>query len=262
MRAYIALVLAIGALGAVSIAGIAAAAGGEGAVTVRVGEMELTADGGFAPTALPKHKQTPISVEASGSVRMQNGERPPAIREVLIEADKNGEAHAQGIPTCTSGKLQATTTAQALKACGPALIGEGHAVAEVAFAEQKPIDVSSKLLVFNGGEKNGKITWFGHVYFAEPVQGAIVGTVTITKIHHGRFGTLGVVKIPQIAGGAGSGLSFDLRFARTVKGAGGKALALITASCPDGKLKVHVEGHFEDGTRAATEIIRGCTPTG
>ena len=45
--------------------------------------------------------------------------------------------------------------------------------------------------------------------------------MTITRIHHGRFGTLGVVKIPQIAGGAGSGISFDLKFTRTIK-VGGK----------------------------------------
>jgi hypothetical protein len=261
MRRNVMLVLAIGALVAVTAVGIAGAAGGEGPVTVRVGEMELTADGGFTPNALSKTKQTPIAVKASGEVRMLDGGHPPAIREIIVEADKNGEAHTKGIPTCRSGQLQATDTAAALKACKSALIGEGTAVAQVEFAEQKPIDVSSKLLLFNGGEKNGKETWYAHAYFSSPISGAIVTTATISKIHHGRFGTLGVIKIPQIAGGAGSGLSFNLEIFKTVK-VGGRIYNPISAKCADGKLKVHVEGRFEDGTKASTEIIRACTVKG
>ena len=37
---------------------------------------------------------------------------------------------------------------------------------------------------------------------------------------------------------------------------------VISSTCQDGKLKVHVEGKFEDGTKAQTEIIRACTPKG
>jgi hypothetical protein len=249
---------ALGALVAVSAVGIAGAAGGEGPVTVRVGEMELTADGSFSPKALSKTKQTPIAVRASGEVQMRDGSHPPAIREIIIETDKHGEAHTKGIPTCRSGQLQATDTAAALKACRPALIGEGTAVAQVAFAEQKPIDVSSKLLLFNGPERGGKTTWYAHAYLSNPVSAAIVTTVTISKIHHGRFGTLGVVKIPQIAGGAGSGISFTLEIFKSVK-VGNKTFNPISATCPDGKLKVHGVGKFEDGTKAETEIIRACT---
>ena len=261
MRKHLMLVLAMGALAVVVVAGIANAAGGEGPVTVKVGEMELTADGGFIPKALSKTRQTPIAVTASGSVRMQNGGHPPAIREILVETDKNGEAHTKGIPTCKAGQLQATDTAAALKACRSALIGEGNAVAQVAFAEQKPINVSSKLLLFNGGVVGGKEVWYGHVYFSNPVSGAIVTTVTISKIHRGRFGTLGVIKIPQIVGGAGSGISFNLEIFKSVK-VGGKTYNPISAKCGDGKLKIHVQGKFEDGTKAETEIIRACTPKG
>lgn len=258
MRRNMTLALAIGALVAVTAVGVAVAAGGEGPITVKVGEMELTADGSFTPKTLSKTRQTPISIRSSGEVRMQDGGHPPAVREIVIETDKNGEAHTQGIPICSSGQLQATDTEAALKACGPALIGEGTAVAQVAFAEQKPIDVTSKLLLFNGPEQGGKRIWYAHAYFSNPVSGAIVSTVTISRIHHGRFGTLGIVKIPQIVGGAGSGISFQLEIFKSVK-VGGKTLNPISAKCSDGKLKVHVLGKFEDGTRAETEIIRACT---
>jgi hypothetical protein len=261
MRKYVLVLCAVGALVAVAAVGIAEAAGGEGPVTVRVGEMELTADGGFAPKALSRTKQTPIAITASGSVRMRDGSHPPAIREIIIEADKAGEAHTKGIPICKESQLQATSTTAALKACKSSLIGEGTAVAQVAFAEQNPINVSSKLLLFNGPEKGGKLTWYAHAYFANPISGAIVTTATITKIHHGRFGTLGVIKIPQLVGGAGSGISFTLEIFKSVK-VGNKTFNPISATCPDGKLKVHGLGRFEDGTQAETEFIRACTPKG
>ena len=62
---------------------------------------------------------------------------------------------------------------------------KGTTTAQVAFAEQKPINVPSKLLLFNGGEKGGKITWYAHAYFSNPITGAIVTTVTITKHKNG-----------------------------------------------------------------------------
>jgi hypothetical protein len=235
----------------------AIAAGGEGPVTVKVGNLELTANGGFAPKALSRTKQTPIELRAEGEVKESDGSHPPAAREIIIEGDKNAEIHVKGIPTCSSGQLQATTTAAALKACKSALIGEGTTTAQVAFAEQKPIEVPSKLLLFNGGEKGGKITWFVHAYFSNPISGAIVSTVTITKHPNGPFGTLTVTKIPQITGGSGSITSFGLKIKKKVAG-----VNPISAKCVGGKLKVHVQAKFEDGTKAETEIIRACTAKG
>jgi hypothetical protein len=254
MRKYVALVMAVGALVAVAAVGIAAAAGGEGPVTVKVGNLEVTADGGFSPTAISKTKQTPIELTASGEVKEADSSHPPAVRELLIEGDKNAEIHVKGIPTCKSGQIQATDTTAAKKACGSALIGEGTTTAQVAFAEQKPVDVKAKLLLFNGGEKGGKITWYAHAFFSQPISGAIVTTVTITKHPNGRFGTLAVAKIPQITGGSGSIISFDLKIKKSVAG-----VNPISAKCSDGKLKVHVQAKFEDGTKAETEIIRACT---
>jgi hypothetical protein len=246
---------------AIAVAGSALAAGGETPVTVKVGNLELTANGGFAPTALSKTKQTPIELKASGEVKEADGSHPPAAREIIIEGDKNAEVHVKGIPTCSSGQLQATSTSAALAACKSALIGEGQTTAQVAFAEQKPIDVPSKLLLFNGGEKGGKITWYVHAYFSNPISGAIVTTVTITKHPHGAFGTLAVAKVPQITGGSGSIVSFNLDIKKSVK-VGGKLVNPISAKCTNGKLKVHVLAKFEDGTKAETEVIRPCTPKG
>jgi hypothetical protein len=255
-RPYLATGVAF-ALLALIAASAALAAGGETPVTVKVGNLELTANGGFAPKALSKSRQTPIELNTAGEVKEADGSHPPAAREIIIEGDRNAEVHVKGIPTCKSGQLQATDTATALKNCKAALIGEGQTTAQVAFAEQKPIDVPSKLLLFNGGEKGGRITWYVHAYFSNPISGAIVTTVTITRHRHGRFGTLAVAKIPQITGGSGSIISFDLNIKKKVHG-----VNPISARCADGKLKVHVQAKFEDGTKAETEVIRACTPKG
>jgi hypothetical protein len=255
MRKHVLIVLALGALIAVSAVGIATAAGGEKPVTVKVGNLELTANGGFSPKGLSKTKQTPIELKAAGEVKEADGSHPPAVREVILEGDKNAQVHLKGIPTCKSGQLQATDTETAMRACKSALIGSGQATAQVAFAEQKPINVNSKILVFSGGERGGKAIMYVHAYFANPISGAIVTTVTITKHKHGRFGTLAVAKIPQITGGSGSITKFNLNIKRKVAGHNP-----ISSTCKDGKLKVHVTGKFEDGTKAETEIIRACTP--
>jgi hypothetical protein len=251
------MVAAAVAVCAIAVGGSALAAGGETPVTVKVGNLELTANGGFTPTAISATKQTPIELKAAGEVKEADGSHPPAVREILIEGDKNAEVHVKGIPTCRSNQLQATDTTTALKACKSALIGEGQTTAQVAFPEQKPISVPSKLLLFNGGEKGGKITWYVHAYFSNPISGAIVTTVTITKHPHGPFGILAVAKIPQITGGSGSILSFNLAIKKSVNG-----INPISAKCVGGKLKVHVQAKFEDGTKAETEIIRACTAKG
>jgi hypothetical protein len=255
------LVAVLAAAICIDVSGMAGAAGGEGPVTVKVGELELTAEGGFTPKALPKKGFKPVGVTAGGSVRKADGSHPPAVREVLLEIDKHAMINTKGLPVCRSGQLQATDTTAAMKACGKALIGTGKTTAQVAFAEQKPIDVPSKLLVFNGGDRGGKVKMYIHAYFSNPISGAIVTTVTFKKIHHGRFGLLADARIPQITGGSGSITSFNLAIDKWFRFTGHKTRA-FSAQCADGKLKVHVLAKFEDGTRAQTEIVRACRPKG
>jgi hypothetical protein len=245
----------------VGVVGVAGAAHGEGPVTVKVGELEVTANGGFSPKALPRKSFVPIGVTAAGKVRRSDGGHPPAVRQVILEIDKHAMVSTKGLAVCRAGQLQATDTTAAMKACKQALIGTGRTTAQVAFAEQRPIDVPSRLLVFNGGDRGGKVKMFIHAYFSNPISGAIVTTVTFKKIHHGRFGWLADAKIPQITGGNGSITSFNLNIARWFHYKGRRTRA-FSAQCADGKLKVHVEAKFEDGTKADTEIVRACRSKG
>jgi hypothetical protein len=248
MRKYLMLTMALGALIAVSVTGIAMA-GNNTPVTVKAGNLEVTYNGGFSPTTLSKKKLTPITFTASGSIKTLDGTHPPALKEAIVETDKNGTISTKGIPVCKSGQLQARDTNAAMKVCGKSLIGTGTTTVEVQFPEQRPVPVTSKLLVLNGGTSGGKTTLFIHAYFSAPVTGAIVTTVKIQKVHNGRYGLKSVASIPKIANGAGSVKTFSL----TINKKG-----VLMAKCPDGKLQAKATGVFADGTKATGSIVRTC----
>jgi len=247
MRKYLMLTMALGALIAVSLVGVAT--GANGPVTVQQGNLKFTFDGGFSPSTLPKKKMAPITLKASGKIQTLDGTHPPALKEVLLETDKNGAINTKGIPVCKSGQLQARDTKAAMKVCGKSLIGKGKTTVEVQFPEQRPVPVTSELLVLNGGTSGGKTTLFIHAYFSAPVTGAIVTTVKIKKVHNGRYGLKSVATIPKIANGYGSVQSFNL----TINKKG-----VLTAKCPDGKLQAHATSIFADGTKASAGIVRTC----
>src|SRR3954453_15267382 len=148
MRKYLMLTMAFGALIAVSLAGIATAAG-EKPVTAEAGNIRFTFNGGFSPTTLPKKKLAPITLKASGKIATKDGTHPPALKEAILETDKNGAVFVKGLPVCKSGQLQSRDTNAAKKACPKAIIGSGHTAVEVLFPESKPIPVDSALTVFN-----------------------------------------------------------------------------------------------------------------
>jgi hypothetical protein len=267
MRKHLKLTMALGVLIALTAAAIASgAAAPNKASTVIEGNLKLTFNGGFAPSVLPKTALAPIALTVEAKVATIDGTHIPALTEAVIETDKNGAINVKGYPTCTSAKLQSQDTEHAEKICKNAIVGSGTTTAEVELAESKPVLVNSKLLVFNGGERGGVTTLFVHAYFSAPVSGAIVSTVKIKKIHHGRYGLLSTATIPKIAGGAGSIKAFSLKIDKkfTYKG---KKVSVLTAKCPDGKLQAHLTAKFHnyktgEDSSASTEILRTCTGKG
>ncbi len=258
MSKRLARALALSAVLAVAGATIASA---EKAIVVRVGNVIVTFNGGVTPKKLPKNKLAPIAFNASGKIKTADGTHPPALKEVVIEADRNSAINAKGVPVCTAGKLEATDTVHAEKACPDAIVGEGKTAVEVEFPEQQPFPIESKLLAFNGGVQGGKTTIFVHAYLSSPVSAAVVTTVKVSKIHKGRFGLKSVATIPKIAGGYGSVTSFDLTIKRsfTYKG---KKQSYLLAKCPDGHLNAKGTAVFLGGPTLSAEIVRSCTPKG
>jgi hypothetical protein len=247
MRKHLVITMALGALVALTVAGIATA---EKPVKVRAGNLELTFNGGFTPKTLSKTKLTPISLTVSGDIKTVDGTHPPALKEFNVQTDKNGAIDVKGLPVCTASKLQSQDTKHAEAICKTAIIGSGQATAEIAFPEQAPIPAKSKIIAFNGGFSGGTTTLYIHAYLTVPTPAAIVTTVKIKKVHAGRYGLEAKSSIPKIAGGSGSVTHFNL----TINKKG-----VLSAKCPDGKLQAHGTAVFSDGTRASAEVVRACT---
>jgi hypothetical protein len=261
MRKRLIMTLALGTALAVVVAGLATAAGSNKPFIVQKGNLKITGNGGFSPTKLPKTKLAPIGLTVSGKIETTDGTHPPALREFIVETDKNGAINAKGLATCTIGKLVARETKAAEAACPKAIVGEGKTDVEIAFPEQSPITVHSKLVAFNGGVKGGVTTILIHAFLKNPVSAAVVTTVKVSKIHNGRFGTKSVASIPVIAGGNGSPVFFELNVKKsfTYKG---KSQSYLLAKCPDGHLDARGTAIFSGGAELTGEVKRSCTPKG
>jgi hypothetical protein len=247
-------------LGSLATAALAAA---EKPITVKAGNLALTFNGGVTPKALSKTKMEPISLSVSGKIDTADGTHPPALSEVVIDTDRNGTINVSGVPTCRQGQLEAQTTANAEKACKPALLGTGTTDVEVLFPESNPIQIHSKLLAVNGGTKGGVTTIYIHAYLTSPIAAAIVTTVKISTEHKGPYGTKSVASIPKIAGGAGSVTAFSLTFPKKQFAYKGKKHGYLLARCPTGKFLAEAEAKFSDATNIGpAQIVRACTPKG
>ncbi len=260
MHRRLTLVLVAAAALAVTVGGVALAKK-QKPITVIAGDLVLTFNGGFTPEALPKSKPAGIKLNISGKIKTRSGAHPPALKEFVLETDKNGSINAKGLATCTAGKLQAQDTKNAEKICPDSIVGKGTTNVQIAFAEQAPIPVTSKLIAFNGGVSGGTTTVFIHAYITVPTPAAIVTTVKVKKIRNGRYGVKSVASVPVIAGGSGSVTGFSLAIQRSFNYRGKKQNYLLL-KCTDGKILAKGTAVFRDGTRATGGVVRTCRPKG
>lgn len=247
----IAIALALALFGTATVSGL----------TVRAGDIILEADGGFTPTALPKHKDAPITIHGGGKVSTVSGELPPIVDTLTIEYDRHGSVQTAGLPVCTAPKLQATTVAAARRACPGAIVGEGFGRAIVQFPEQAPIPISSPITLFNGPKKHGNDTVLAHAYTTVPVATTFIVPVEIERIHKGVYGYRTIAKIPKIAGGAGHPIAGSLTIGRkwTYKGA---HHSYLNARCETGHLQARVQVTFKDKTFLTGTFLKPCSVSG
>lgn len=227
------------------------------AIVIRAGELELHAHGGFAPTALPKHHDAPISLYGGGRLSTQSGALPPIVKTLDIEFDRHGHVDTTGLEVCRAPKLESRTVAAARRACPNAIVGKGAGRAIVSFPEQPPIPVSSPITLFNGPRKHGNPTVLAHAYTTVPVPTAFIVPIEIERIHHGVYGYRTIAKIPRIAGGAGHPIAGHLTIFRswTYKG---KRHSYVNARCETGHLQAKAGVTFGDGTFLTGTFFRQC----
>ncbi len=96
-----------------TVIALLAMTGGALAIVLREGPIKVIGEGGFTPTSLPKHEDAPITLHGEGKIGTTDGSLPPVLKTLTAWFDKHGEVVTKGLPFCTKGKLEATTTAQA-----------------------------------------------------------------------------------------------------------------------------------------------------
>jgi hypothetical protein len=236
---------------------VIAVAGTALALEIKAGNIVVTADGGFAPTALPKHEFAPIKLHGYAKIATVDGTPPSPLKKLTLKFDKHGSVVTRGLPVCKRSQLINTTTAQARRNCPGAIVGKGFGKAVVNFPEQAPIPASSPLTIFNGPPKNGNPTVFAHAYLTVGGPSTFVVPITIQKIHDGRYGFKTEAEIPSIVNGYGTPLYGRLKIGKTWKYKG-KTLSYANASCADGRLQAEGQFIFKDGTFLQGSLFKPC----
>lgn len=232
-------------------------AGAAQAITLRIGNIIITGDGGFTPTKLPKRENAPIRLYGHAKFSTADGTRPSPLRKLTLEYDKHGAVETRGLQKCTKAKLVATTTAAARRNCSGAIVGTGFGTALVELPEQRGIKASSPLTLFNGPKVHGNPSVLGHAHLDYPAPTTYVILIEIEKISNGRYGFRTVADFPRIANDYGSPLSGRLSIGKKWKYKG-ETLSFANAHCADGRLQAKAEFSFKDGSFVAGTVFKPC----
>lgn len=183
----------IAALVVLLFAFVFAGAAARAELTAR-GDLFVKFSGGIAPGALPRDTRAPISVRVAGTIRTLSGTRPPSVRKISIAINRGGRLDARGLPVCERSRIEPSSSREALARCGPALVGDGSYVGDVAFPEQSAFDSRGRILAFNA-IVDGQRAILAHVYGSRPVP---ITRIIVFRIRErpGTYGTVLSGKLP------------------------------------------------------------------
>jgi hypothetical protein len=249
--------LAIAALAA-CLAGSGGAVAAAERAEVIVGNLVLRADGGFKPQVLPRRQRVPIRFQGYATIGTRDKSRPPALRHVKLDFDRDGRLNVAGLPSCPPGRLEARTAKQARRLCGGAIVGRGRVAATIDLLGAR-FRVRSPLTLFNGPRQGGDPTVIAHAQTAVPVFQAYVVVAPIERRRGRTFGYRTSFDVPPIAGGAGSLTRVQARLGRRFTHRG-KRRSYVTARCSDGILQTQGYFGFADGNVIYGSVFRSCTP--
>jgi hypothetical protein len=231
-------------------------AGAANAALVKVGNLVLTADGGFTPSSLPRSTYAPIDFKGHADLRATDGGVPAPLQQVVLDFDRYGRLSTGGLPVCQPASLQEVTTQEARGRCPGAIVGNGHASFSIG-GEGQPLVVSSPLTFFNGPRLAGKPTVILHARITVPAVQSFVITIPIEK-RGGQYRYRATVDLPPIAAGHGSLTHLDASIGKRYR-FGGKEHSYVAARCGDGIFHTHGRFSFADGTIIDGSIDKACT---
>jgi hypothetical protein len=234
------------------------------------GTLNVEITGDLKLKALPTQERDTASLRLHGSIAMSDESHPSALREAIVDLDRNVSIDAEGLPVCRAILLRVSDVAGARRVCRKAIVGSGSARFGFVSSTQSPptgtvqlrseLDsvASSRLTLFNGGVANGTVTLFIHALVSDPNPKPLVATV---KIAGKGDGSQAVAKIPYIAEGRGSLLGFNLKLGRSFR-AEGTERSYLAAKCPGGRLSLSIpaldfENEAEQAGVASRTVLKG-----
>ncbi|MBA3867125.1 MAG: hypothetical protein H0X42_12400 [Solirubrobacterales bacterium] len=229
------------------------------------GDVFVRFDGGIAPKALPRTTTAPISVRIEGRIRVLTGQQPPALRQITVALNREGRLSTAGLPLCRRSQIDPANPAEALAACGPALVGSGGIVARSSLPNQANPLLRGNVLLFNGRSR-GRPTILAQVYQrAPPTTYVIEFSIRRTS---GTFGTTISGAIPPSVNRNGYLESIFLRLGRSYSYRG-RQHAYLSASCaaPAGFTAAifpfaRASMGFADGRSLTSTLLRTCRVRG
>ncbi len=164
--------LSVALLATLALLLVAASASAE---LTQKGDLFVRFDGGIAPKTLSRAHRTPIAVRIEGIIRSLSPQNPPTLRKIRIALNKGGKLSTRGLPRCHRSQIGESTSAGALSACGPALVGGGGFTAKTTIENQPHKIATGEILLFNS-RRHGHAAILAHVYQTSPAP--------VSKLHH------------------------------------------------------------------------------
>jgi hypothetical protein len=194
---------------------------------VQKADVRVKFEGKLTPTALPRSGEARVRVSVGTKITALKASDPPRLRRISIAINSAGKFSPGALPVCTVPDIQPSTTQNALKACGPSLVGTGTFAAKVLLPQQASFPAGGKLDAFNG-RYQGHPAILAHVYGTEPVPTSFT-LPFVMSARKGELGTVLTASLAEVTSKAGyiTELSLDLG----ASGDSGKT-PYLSASCP------------------------------
>jgi ABC-type amino acid transport substrate-binding protein len=193
------------------------------------GVLRVTVDGDLSPRALPRRGLAPVSVSVGGRVSTTDRSYPPQLQSLRIELNRHGHLDSTGLPVCPYDRIQPASTARALAACRPSLVGSGSFTADITLANQQPYPTKGRMLVFNSRRRGGPVL-FGQIYAPKPFATSFVIVFTIGH-QRGTYGTVLDADLPGALGSWGNLTGLDISLTRRFTHRGSPR-SYVSAGCP------------------------------
>lgn len=206
-----------------------------------------------APRKLPRIGSAPATLRFAFRATTLDGTHLPPIGEFELDIDRGLTLSLNRIPAC-----HPSIEVSIMQSCGRARFGEGRLHISIALQESREEVTSGRLLLFNGGKREGAPIVLAVAQLTVPVPTAVVMTGKVRRTPEGHLGTEIAFAVPKIAGGSGSltALRATIHGIRTIEG---NPVEVLTARCPrDRQLHSRFTARFVDGTIYTNEVAQPC----